>query len=128
MKLLVTGGRDFFNDRMVDRELRKLLNDGDRHSILIHGGCTGADTLCGEWAHGHGIHTAKVRALWGYHTARDKDGFPVMRRTGNPAGVIRNSVMLLLQPELCLAFPGGLGTANMIRLAEEAGVPVKRVK
>jgi len=30
------------------------------------------------------------------------------------------------QPDLVLAFPGGNGTADMIRRAEAANIPVKR--
>lgn len=38
------------------------------------------------------------------------------------AGPIRNSFMLALGPDLVLAFPGGRGTADMVRQASEAGV------
>lgn len=44
------------------------------------------------------------------------------------AGSIRNGWMLKwAQPELVIAFPGGIGTANMKEQAYQAGVPVHAV-
>jgi predicted Rossmann-fold nucleotide-binding protein len=40
------------------------------------------------------------------------------------AGPIRNRLMLDLGAHAVLAFPGGAGTANMVRIAQEADVPV----
>lgn len=46
----------------------------------------------------------------------------------NAAGPIRNQHMLDIgKPDVVLAFPGGRGTEDMIRRAEKAGVPVKRI-
>jgi hypothetical protein len=44
---------------------------------------------------------------------------------GRAAGPIRNQRMLdEVKPELVVAFPGGRGTADMVRRAREAGVNV----
>jgi len=40
------------------------------------------------------------------------------------AGPERNAAMLGLGPDLVVAFPGGSGTAGMVRLAKAAGVEV----
>ncbi len=53
------------------------------------------------------------RALWERH--------------GRAAGVIRNQAMLDYGIDLVLAFPGGRGTADMVRRARSAGVAVAAV-
>jgi hypothetical protein len=40
------------------------------------------------------------------------------------AGAIRNSQMLLTNPQYCVAFPGGRGTADMMRKAALHGLTV----
>jgi len=45
---------------------------------------------------------------------------------GRAAGPIRNEKMLTWKPDLVVAFPGGVGTADLVRRAEAAGVPVQR--
>ena len=44
---------------------------------------------------------------------------------GKAAGPIRNQLMLVEhKPDMVLAFPGGKGTANMIKIARWNGVPI----
>lgn len=105
MIVLVCGGRDYAGDVTC---LEQLPID-----ILIHGDARGADKRAGNWANSKGIHTAAVRALW-----------DVLGR--QKAGPARNSAMLLLKPDYCVAFPGGNGTANMIKQCEKAGIVVWR--
>jgi hypothetical protein len=48
---------------------------------------------------------------------------------GKRAGPIRNIKMLDEEkPRVVIAFPGGAGTANMMKIGREAGVPVVEVK
>lgn len=104
--VLVCGGRDYAGDVSC---LEQILPIG----VLIHGDARGADRRAGEWAKARGIHVAAVPALW--------------NQLGNKAaGPARNAAMLLLKPTYVVAFPGGAGTANMIRQAEAAGLPVWR--
>ena len=50
------------------------------------------------------------------------------KRFGPSAGGIRNQQMLDEgKPDLVVAFPGGKGTADMVRRAENAGVKVIKV-
>lgn len=80
-------------------------------SIVIHGGAPGADTLAAQAAQARGLHVARVDALW--------------RRYGRSAGPRRNRAMLLLHPDVVYAYPqGGPGTAGMMALARERGIPV----
>jgi ABC-type Fe3+-hydroxamate transport system substrate-binding protein len=43
---------------------------------------------------------------------------------GPSAGPIRNGRMLEYKPDLVIAFPGGRGTANMVKQARKAGIAV----
>jgi hypothetical protein len=112
MKVLVCGGRKYENRKRV----YDVLHDFEEHTeitLLIEGGAPGADTLAKEWARLNGIHVAEVKADW--------------TSWGMKAGAMRNTAMLLLNPEHVIAFPGGTGTADMVRKARKAGIPVTEV-
>lgn len=102
MRVLVTGGRDYMGDVTCLSRIDI--------SILIHGDARGADTLAKLHCMVRGIHCAAVPALWKYYY--------------RGAGFQRNSAMLLLQPEYCVAFPGGKGTNMMVELCEQNNIPV----
>lgn len=109
MKVLVTGGRDYIDRAEMFSVLNALHQDEDITHV-IHGGAMGADSLAGNWARLHGVQEVRCLANWQAH--------------GRAAGPIRNRRMLDLGPDLVLAFPGGSGTASMIRIAKEQGVEV----
>jgi hypothetical protein len=109
MIVLVTGGRDY-NDGTYIYLALDALHSMRPFDILVHGCASGLDRLAATWAISRGIHPAGVPALWDTY--------------GKPAGGIRNSIMLLLRPKLVVAFPGGRGTANMVRQAQSAGIRV----
>ena len=122
MRVLVCGGRDYQDRDAVFRELDGLTGDvTDEHPLgtvtltIIHGACpTGADLWADEWADVNWSWTLAFPADWKQH--------------GRAAGPIRNARMIAEgKPDLVLAFPGGRGTADMIRKAEAAGIPVLRV-
>lgn len=111
MIVLVTGGRDYDDRNTLYKTLRA-------HSVtfLVHGDCkTGADKLARTWALERGIVQAKFEAPF---TA-----------LGGKAGPQRNTAMLAMmrQVDLVLAFPGGKGTADMVKKAREAGVMVREI-
>lgn len=109
MKVLVCGGREYQNrDRVI-----QVLNDlNSRHgvSLLIHGDARGADRLAGNWAESAGVQEVRCPANWLYY--------------GRRAGHRRNASMLLLEPDLVVAFPGGKGTAMMVQLAKDNNIRV----
>lgn len=109
--ILVCGGRDYADRERVAATLARYAERGDR---IIHGAARGADTLA-----------AAVAASMGCEVA----GFPAQWQTfGRGAGAIRNQAMLDCErPALVIAFPGGPGTADMIRRARKAGVEVLEV-
>lgn len=112
MRVLVCGGRNFSGSDRLKRELDSL-HKGPRGPIrcVIHGGARGADIMAGEWARQRGIDCIAYEANW--------------ELEGRSAGPLRNKRMLDEGfPDLVVAFPGGRGTANMIRQATERGSEV----
>ncbi|MEE7460670.1 hypothetical protein MFUR16E_04650 [Methylobacterium fujisawaense] len=112
MKLLVCGGRDFDRKGVIWDALDDL-HRRDPVALVITGAAPGADTQADRWAAARGLDRIIVPANW---TGR-----------GKAAGPVRNELMLSMgKPDRVLAFPGGIGTASMCRLAEKAGVRVER--
>ena len=82
--------------------------------IIISGGAKGVDSVAIDWAVVNWCQFFEFPADW--------------KKYGKAAGHIRNKQMLDEgKPDVVLAFRGGKGTANMIKQAEERGVPVIRV-
>lgn len=111
MRVLVCGGRDF-----LDRDHLFAVLDAMRDEIdsLICGGARGADDLAYTWACRRDVPAELYMADWERH--------------GRRGGPIRNQRMLDEgKPDLVLAFPGGPGTADMVRRARKAGVGVREV-
>lgn len=112
-RVLCCGGRDFNDYNFVTQcldELRQLLGD----FAVIHGGARGADSLAALWGKAKGLPVIEVAANWNFYN--------------KSAGHIRNGWMLdFCFPTYAVAFPGGPGTANMIRQCENRGVVVWRL-
>lgn len=113
MRILVCGGREFADWRTVSDALWAIHHD-TRILELIHGGARGADDMAACWARQNGVNQRTFKPDW--------------QAFGKAAGPIRNERMLREgKPDLVIAFPGGRGTADMVRRAESAGVPVRRI-
>lgn len=122
MKILVCGGRDmdrvsafnWLNSYALDEIAHASGVCSDlRIERVIHGGCRGADEGAGDWAKSEHIPVVACPADWKKH--------------GKSAGPIRNREMIRIhQPDYVIALPGGKGTADMIKAAESAGIPVIR--
>lgn len=109
-RVLVCGGRDFTDAWWIETVLSDL-HARARIGVLIHGAARGADLLAQHWAILHSVEVRAFPANWEEH--------------GRSAGPIRNKAMLVHgRPDLVVAFPGGRGTADMVRQAKKAGVPV----
>lgn len=112
MRLLICGGRDFADRAMFARAMT-LQCLHRRPTVIIEGGARGADALAREWAKHRGVENETYPADWKAH--------------GRAAGPMRNQRMLEIgRPDMVMAFPGGPGTADMVRRAEVAGVQVIR--
>ncbi len=118
-KILVTGDREFTDEKLVWNAIKNQIEiangNGYRRMIIFHGGAGGADEIAGRQCKAHGIHAAQVTAIW--------------EQYGRMAGPIRNEIMVLLEPDVVLAFHNNLkkskGTKNCINKATVAEIPVK---
>jgi len=124
-KILVCGGRDYRNRGVV----WKTLNEYPELTIVVHGDAPGADRLARDYCQRYRMHAMLSR---GPVTDRP---YPANWKTdGGRAGPLRNQRMIdtehkPTQPiDLVIAFPGGSGTADMVRRAKAAGIPVREVK
>lgn len=128
MKIVVTGGRDY-RDRHLVFEFLDELHASSKGPIsqVIHGACgwdgdrgwscvpwrlKGADRWADEWATERNVYLKRLPARWD---------------SGPMGGPIRNGMLLDLKPDLVVAFPGGRGTANCVRQAEDRKILVHKV-
>lgn len=122
MRVVVFGGRDFYAEQWLKTELCDLVWRRNRFAsvpaqikTLIHGGARGVDQMAGNFGIGCGLEVIEFKADWGKY--------------GKAAGPIRNKQMIDEgRPDLGVAFPGGFGTANMIKQLDSAGIPVIHVE
>lgn len=107
MIVLITGGRDYKDTRTIFAVLDRI--HSERHfSFLVHGDAPGADQIAHRWAKKTGVQPVAMDALWDVE--------------GDAAGTKRNKRMWnLFHPTLVIAFPGGTGTANMMKIAYDGG-------
>ncbi len=134
MILLVTGGRNNTNARLFDHYADQVMRQFPI-ALVVHGACgqtkgrdgkvrgqmRGTDALAHAWATRKALTVLPCPAEW--------DEFP---RAGGP---MRNEWMgdLVADHEdpvkLCLAFPGGTGTAGMVAICKrrEFDIPVWNV-
>lgn len=123
MRILVCGGRDFNDYKLV----KAILSKYDDETILIHGGQSGADTLSDKYGKRRGwpiFSFAVTDEMW--------------KKQGRAAGPIRNRRMVVEgRPDEVIAFPGDSGTENMISQVEHPqgrlkdlvkGIKVMRVR
>jgi hypothetical protein len=112
-RVLVCGGRDY-NDKDRIFAVLDAYHDKAGIDVLIDGGARGADQWASAWAGRRGVGTQTYEADWENH--------------GSFAGPMRNTRMLYEgKPDLVIAFPGGRGTADMVKKARRAGVQVVEI-
>lgn len=110
MIVLVTGGRDYRDTKRLFAVLDRIHAER-KFTFLVHGDATGADQMAHRWCKSRGVQPVAMEALW--------------NSEGDRAGSIRNKRMFeFAKPELCIAFPGGRGTANMMKICFDAGVEI----
>jgi hypothetical protein len=106
VRFLVCGGRDFDNIYLVRHALLQIPIE----AVLVHGNASGADRQCADFWGRNGGKVEAHPADWTRH--------------GKAGGPIRNQEMLDSGVDLVIAFPGGRGTADMVRRAKKTGVRV----
>lgn len=104
MKTIIAGGR---NERITSDYWLPLRSMGITE--VVSGCARGIDTDGEEWARKHGIPVRQFPADW--------------ERLGKAAGFIRNRQMAQYADAVVL-FPGGTGTANMLKEAVAAGIKI----
>jgi len=110
---LICGGRNFNDLGVFDNAMGDLMRLKGCPDTIIHGGARGADTLADEWGKRMALRILAMPADWDRH--------------GRSAGPLRNQAMLAKGPQLVVAFPGGKGTADMVRRAREMNVDVAEI-
>ncbi len=114
MKILVCGGRDYSDQDKFISVIDKIVEKFGKDDIeFISGGADGADTMIIEYCQFHKIDYTVKFAKWNKYK--------------KSAGPVRNKVMLDLNPDLVIAFPGGNGTKNMIEISKKKNVKVYEV-
>lgn len=115
-RVLITGGRKYANRLLVYKALSILYNKTLGTMTVIEGGATGADALACDWCKENrhlNINHIQEEAEWDTY--------------GKKAGMLRNTVMAKLEPDICLAFRGGRGTMDMIDKCNERNIKVKKI-
>ena len=111
--VICCGGRDYNEADRIYAFLDRV-HSCRPMEILIHGACKygGADKHAEDWARSREVDYLGFPAKW--------------KKVGHKgAGPMRNAEMLdCFAPHLVIAFPGGSGTADMIKRATKAGVRV----
>jgi hypothetical protein len=124
MRVLVCGGRDYSSTdawNWLEHNAKDEIAFATgctsplQLSALIHGGARGADEGASQWGHSENMKVLAFLADWKKH--------------GKAAGPIRNQKMIDEgNPDVVIAFPGGRGTADMVRRAHSAGIRVIEVQ
>lgn len=113
MIVLVCGGRDYANFNTVKIAL-DAIHAEHGISCIVTGCAGGADKWARNWALGNQVDVHVFAARWS--------------ADGRKAGPMRNQRMLSeAGPDLVVAFPGGRGTADMVRRAHSSSVRVKEI-
>jgi len=130
-RLIVCGGRTYGcllnsypskearqqDEKRVERERSQLFEvlDTLNPKEIAEGEAFGADSLAREWAEAREIPCARFPALW--------------RLDGRGAGPIRNRRMFsIFEPDGTIAFPGGVGTADMSNVTLDGGAWLVRIR
>lgn len=114
-RILVCGSRDWNNIELIHERLKDFPID----SVVIHGGCKGADIIAGVIAKELGMEVLCFTAEW--------------KKYGKSAGPKRNQRMLDEGvPTLVLAFHDDInsskGTLDMIKKAKGRGITVELIE
>ena len=105
----VCGGRRYQDVNRVHSVLDHKSTEAE-WAMIVEGGATGADEHARSWAMARYVPCLTVPAMW---------------NRGKMAGPIRNAwIVQVVQPDLVIAFPGGRGTADMVRRAQDAEIQV----
>ena len=113
-RIIVCGGRGYTDRQRIREVLDEYMPPAPfDEPTIVHGAARGADLTAADVALREGFWVEAHPARW--------------KRDGKAAGPLRNEEMARLGADLCIAFPGGAGTEDMIRRCINHGIPVRRV-
>ena len=120
--LLICGDRHWKDRKAIVNQVLRYYHSPYGLEVIIQGMAPGADSLAGSVAREYYIPQLAIPARWDQY--------------GRAAGPMRNKVMLtqllFYDDPLVLAFhddlPNSKGTANMVRIARQAKVPVRLIR
>ncbi len=99
MKIIVAGGRNFNNYKIIDNILSKYINP--EVDVIVSGDARGADLLGADWGAKHGVPIQHFPAYWDTY--------------GKNAGFIRNAEMGdFADAAICIWDGQSKGTKHMI--------------
>ena len=112
-RVIVAGGRDFFDYQLMEGRLNNILSQKE-NVVIVSGMANGADSLGIRYAREHKLLISYFPALWAQH--------------GNRAGFIRNEEMAK-NADACVCFWDGLsvGTEHMIETAKRMNLKLRVV-
>ena len=109
MRVLVCGGRDFSDEKLLYSTLDRVHQKYGDDLVIVHGAQRGADLMAEAWAKAREVEYMGFPARW--------------KRLSKRAGYERNARMRdKAKPDACIAFKGGDGTGMMCSLMEELAV------
>lgn len=118
MIVIVTGGRNYAGAGLVAALDEVLVKHPGL--VLYVGDARGADARARAWAECHKVPYREFAADWSL---------------GPSAGPKRNAIMVSsavnfarMEPALCLAAPGGRGTADCVERCRKAGIEVRTIE
>lgn len=107
--VLICGDRNWTDRESIGWFIEHIL---PKHTVILQGGCRGADTIAKEEGEKQGHKVITIDADW--------------KKYGLAAGPIRNEKMLAMKPNWVVAFHENIeksrGTKNMIGLAKKAKI------
>lgn len=120
-RFIVCGGRQYTNWQVIEKALWAIHR---KHGpfVLVHGDCEGADRTAEQ--------VAEVINAVNEDAGFDEELIVIERHCadwnthGKAAGPMRNRHMASLGADGCVAFPGQRGTASMVDIAKNHGIPV----
>lgn len=130
MKVIIAGGRDFENYKLLKLKMDYYLKNVKEEIIIISGKAKGADTLGEKYAREKGYKVLSFPAKWddiyvpGAVIKENKYG----KEYNVKAGMTRNKLMLE-NGDVLVAFwnKQSSGTKHMIDIAKEKGLKVRVV-
>ena len=115
MKVLISGSRKLTNYETVKQAIEELeTREGQKITMLLHGGAKGADTLAEKWAQKNGIKTQVLKPDYEKHHPKS-------------APIIRNIELVKLADKTLALYSGSErtgGTGFTAMETEKAGKPL----